>query len=87
MRPLLEYCVQFWAPQCKNDSELLEGAQQRVTAVQGGLEHLPYEERLGDLGWFSWEKRGLRGDLSSVCKYLKDRSHSVGDRLFGGKQQ
>ncbi|KAK4828605.1 hypothetical protein QYF61_000057 [Mycteria americana] len=61
LRPLVESCVQFWAPQYKRDVEPPHRFQQKATKMIKGLELLSHEARLGELGLFNMYKSLKRG--------------------------
>lgn len=68
VRPHLEYCIQMWSPRYRRDMNLLELIQRRATQMMQGIEYLPYEDRLRDLGLFSLERRHW-GELGADFQY------------------
>ena len=57
VRPHLEFCVQFGAPQERIKSSSLVQTQWRPTRMARGLEPMMYEGRLRELDLFSLKMR------------------------------
>ena len=79
--PHLEYCIQMSSPQCWRDVNLLKHVQRKSTKIIQGMEHLPYEDTLRDLGLFSVEKRSLQGDLIAAFQYHSGGQKKKEDRF------
>ncbi|KAK4830128.1 LOW QUALITY PROTEIN: hypothetical protein QYF61_008555 [Mycteria americana] len=82
MRPLLEYCVQFWGPQYKKNMDLFKQFQRRGTKMIRGQEHRSSEERLSKLGLSSLGKRRLPDYLIGVFQYIKGAYKKDRECLF-----
>jgi len=74
----LEYCVPMWSPQYRRDTDLLKCVQRRAARTIQGMEHLPYKDRLKELGLFNLEKRRLWGALIAAFQYLKAATRKKG---------
>ena len=58
----------------------------KVNNLCRAVEHLPYKERLSDLGLFSLEKRRLTRILSILRNIYRVGVKCMGQALFSGAQ-
>jgi len=80
VRPHLDYCVQFLAPEFLNGVEVLECNQRRAPKLVKGLEGMSDEDQLRTLGLSGLERR--RGDLIAPSSFLRRGSGEGGVDLF-----
>jgi ribonucleases P/MRP protein subunit RPP40 len=82
IRPHMEFCVQAWAPFLKKDIECLESVQKTATKLVPHLKHLPYCQRLEELGLTTLEERRSRGDLIETYKLMTGKEKVSAMQFF-----
>ena len=68
VRPLIEYGNVVWSPTEIGRIKQVEKVQRRATKLVGGIDTLPYEDRIKWLNLPSLEHRRRRGDMIEVWK-------------------
>ena len=66
----------------QRDMDLLDPVLRRATETIQGVEYLSYEDKLGELGLFSLEKRMFQGDLIVALQHPKGNYRKERDRVF-----
>lgn len=79
--PHLEYSIQLQDHEHRKDIDLLKQAQRKNTKLIKWLEHLPYKERLREVGLFGLKKRRLQGNQNAAFQYLKGANERAGEWL------
>ena len=87
VRPHLEYCQQALHPYLEKDTECIEKVQRRATKLVQSIEHLPYEDRLKELGLYTLSDRRIRADMIGVYKIIHGYTDIKMDRLFAINNQ
>jgi len=82
VQPHLKHCVNFWAPQFKQDVKVLEYLQRKATKLVKRLEGMSYEGWLRTWDLYSLETRRLRGDLIALYSFLRRGCGKGGADLF-----
>jgi len=62
VRSHLEICIQVWSHLSRRDKDLLDHTPKKPTKMIKGMEHLPCEDRLRELGLLRLEKTLGRPD-------------------------
>ena len=71
IRPNLEFAVSAWYPYKKQDINLIEKIQRRVTKIPLQCRNMPYENRCKLFSIQPLDKRRIRGDMIQQFKIIK----------------
>ena len=82
IRPNLEYATVIWNPYLKKNIFLIENVQRRATKLISEIAHLPYEQRLRNLGLPTLNYRRCRSDMNQVYKILNKIDDIPVDKFF-----
>lgn len=86
VRPTLEYGSSVWSPHLKKHIKKIEDIQRRATKLVPNLYHIPYTQRLKEIGLVTLEYRRDRADMIQLFKSMHNMDSLKWDKLFSLSQ-